>query len=153
LFIPLYHVRAGVSSSVELALYTKNYSDGTVRSAVVFAASRDAAISWQAERRAQVYAEYRQEREKDSFSSAYAVYIRPFMYSGGGVGVKLSTEPWAVIVCTTVSAYFESGLKGAVVNERTRATPKGTGWIKAASQRKDGGIFRRKIRRFESGSP
>jgi branched-chain amino acid aminotransferase len=76
---------------------------------------------------------YRQEWEKDSYLTADAVYIRPFSYSEGGVGVKLSSEPWVVIVCTTVGAYFERGLKGAVISERIRATPKGTGWIKAAS--------------------
>jgi branched-chain amino acid aminotransferase len=76
---------------------------------------------------------YKPEWEADSFSTADAVYIRPFTYSEGGVGVKLSTEPWVLIVCTTVSAYFESGLSGAVVSERIRATPKGTGWIKADS--------------------
>ncbi|MDR2343781.1 MAG: branched-chain-amino-acid transaminase [Spirochaetaceae bacterium] len=76
---------------------------------------------------------YSQDWEKDSFSTADAVYIRPFTYSEGGVGVKLSGEPWVVIVCTTVGAYFEPGLKGAVVSERVRATPKGTGWIKSAS--------------------
>ncbi|MDR1257044.1 MAG: aminotransferase class IV, partial [Spirochaetaceae bacterium] len=64
---------------------------------------------------------------------ADAVYIRPFTYAEGGVGVKLSGEPWVIIVCTTVSAYFEPGLKGAVISERARATAKGTGWIKAAS--------------------
>ncbi|MDR2795756.1 MAG: aminotransferase class IV [Spirochaetaceae bacterium] len=76
---------------------------------------------------------YSQDWEKDSFSQADAVYIRPFTYSEGGVGVKLSREPWVLIVCTTVGPYFEPGLKGAEVSERTRATPNGTGWIKAAS--------------------
>ncbi|MDR0409942.1 MAG: branched-chain-amino-acid transaminase [Spirochaetaceae bacterium] len=76
---------------------------------------------------------YKAEWEKDSFSTADAVYIRPFTYSEGGIGVKLSSEPWVVIICTTVGAYFETGLKGAVVSNRVRATPNGTGWIKAAS--------------------
>jgi branched-chain amino acid aminotransferase len=76
---------------------------------------------------------YKPEWEKDAFSTADAVYIRPFTYSEGGVGVKLSNEPWVMIVCTTVSAYFETGLKGAVVSKRIRATANGTGWIKAAS--------------------
>jgi branched-chain amino acid aminotransferase len=76
---------------------------------------------------------YKTEWEKDSFSTAEAVYIRPFTYSEGGIGVKLSDEPWVVIVCTMVSAYFEQDLHGAVVSDRIRATPKGTGWIKAAS--------------------
>ncbi|MDR1363899.1 MAG: branched-chain-amino-acid transaminase [Spirochaetaceae bacterium] len=76
---------------------------------------------------------YKPEWEKDSFSTADAVYIRPFTYSEGGVGVKLSSEPWVMVVCTTVGAYFETGLKGAVVSDRIRAAPNGTGWIKAAS--------------------
>jgi branched-chain amino acid aminotransferase len=77
--------------------------------------------------------EYNPDWEKDSFSTADAVYIRPFTYSESGVGVKLSNEPWVLIVCTTVGPYFESGLKGAVISNRIRATPNGTGWIKAAS--------------------
>jgi branched-chain amino acid aminotransferase len=76
---------------------------------------------------------YKPEWEKNSFSTADAVYIRPFTYSEGGVGVKLSSEPWVIVVCTTVSDYFEPGLKGAVISDRIRATPNGTGWIKAAS--------------------
>lgn len=76
---------------------------------------------------------YSAEWEADSYSTAEAVYIRPFSYAEGGVGVKLSREPWVIIVCTTVGAYFEPDLKGAVVSGRTRATPNGTGWIKAAS--------------------
>jgi branched-chain amino acid aminotransferase len=76
---------------------------------------------------------YKPEWEKDSFSTAEAVYIRPFTYSEGGIGVKLSSEPWVVIVCTTVGAYFEQNLRGAVVSDRIRATPRGTGWIKSAS--------------------
>ncbi|GMO26733.1 MAG: branched-chain amino acid aminotransferase [Termitinemataceae bacterium] len=76
---------------------------------------------------------YNNEWEKDSYMSADAVYIRPFTYSEGGVGVGLSHNPWVCIVCTTVSAYFDSRLKGAVISNRFRATPHGTGWIKAAS--------------------
>ncbi|MDR0662647.1 MAG: branched-chain-amino-acid transaminase [Spirochaetaceae bacterium] len=76
---------------------------------------------------------YKPEWEKDSFSTAEAVYIRPFTYSEGGIGVKLSSEPWVVIICTTVGAYFEQDLHGAVVSGRARATPRGTGWIKASS--------------------
>lgn len=77
--------------------------------------------------------EYRTEWERGSFAAAEAAYLRPFAYSEGGVGVKLSSEPWVVIIGTTVGAYFEPGLRGAVTSERTRATPHGTGWIKAAS--------------------
>jgi branched-chain amino acid aminotransferase len=76
---------------------------------------------------------YKQEWEKDSFISADSVYIRPFSYSEGGIGVNLSREPWVVVITTPVSAYFSGGSSDAVITERIRATPKGTGWIKAAS--------------------
>ncbi|MDR2783173.1 MAG: branched-chain-amino-acid transaminase [Treponema sp.] len=76
---------------------------------------------------------YKKEWEKDSFMTADSVYIRPFSYSEGGVGVALSKKPWVVIITTPVSAYFSGGAPDAVVTERIRATPKGTGWIKAAS--------------------
>jgi branched-chain amino acid aminotransferase len=71
--------------------------------------------------------------EKDSFMTADSVYIRPFTIAEGGVGVNLSREPWVMVVTTPVSSYFSPGKSGAVVTERIRATPKGTGWIKAAS--------------------
>jgi branched-chain amino acid aminotransferase len=71
--------------------------------------------------------------EKDSFMSADSVYIRPFTYSEGGIGVNICHEPWVMIINTPVSAYFSGGNSDAVVTCRVRATPKGTGWIKAAS--------------------
>jgi branched-chain amino acid aminotransferase len=71
--------------------------------------------------------------EKDSFMSAAAIYMRPFSLSEGGIGVNLSKEPWVFIVSTPVGSYFSGGNSDAVVTERIRATPKGTGWIKAAS--------------------
>jgi len=71
--------------------------------------------------------------EKDSFMTADSVYIRPFTISEGGIGVNLSREPYVVIINTPVSSYFSSGNSDAVVTERIRATPKGTGWIKACS--------------------
>ncbi|MDR0599092.1 MAG: aminotransferase class IV [Treponema sp.] len=76
---------------------------------------------------------YRAEWEKDSFMSADSVYIRPFTYTEGGIGVNISRQPWVVVICTPVSAYFTEGRSDAVVTERIRATPKGTGWIKADS--------------------
>jgi branched-chain amino acid aminotransferase len=76
---------------------------------------------------------YKAEWEKDSFMTADSVYIRPFTYAEGGVGVNISREPWVMIVNTPVSAYFSKGNSDAVVTGRIRATPKGTGWIKAAS--------------------
>jgi branched-chain amino acid aminotransferase len=77
--------------------------------------------------------QYNRAWEKDSFASADSVYIRPFSIAEGGIGVNISQEPWVVVVTTPVSAYFSSGNFDAVVTERIRATPKGTGWIKAAS--------------------
>ncbi|MDR0998862.1 MAG: branched-chain-amino-acid transaminase [Treponema sp.] len=71
--------------------------------------------------------------EKDSFMSADSVYIRPFTYSEGGIGVNICHEPWVMIINTPVSAYFSGGSSGAVVSDRIRANPRGTGWIKASS--------------------
>jgi branched-chain amino acid aminotransferase len=76
---------------------------------------------------------YKTEWEKDSFMTADSVYIRPFTLAEGGIGVNISHEPWVVIITTPVSAYFSAGNSDAVITERIRATPKGTGWIKAAS--------------------
>jgi branched-chain amino acid aminotransferase len=76
---------------------------------------------------------YKPEWEKDSFMSADSVYIRPFTYAEGGIGVNICHEPWVMIVTTPVSSYFSGGNSDAVVTERIRATPTGTGWIKAAS--------------------
>jgi branched-chain amino acid aminotransferase len=65
--------------------------------------------------------------------SADSVYIRPFSVAEGGIGVNISREPWVVVVNTPVSSSFSGGNSDAVVTERIRATPKGTGWIKACS--------------------
>lgn len=77
--------------------------------------------------------EYNSDWEKDSFMSADAVYIRPFSYSEGGIGVAPSREPWVMVITTPVSAYFSGAKTDAVTTKRIRATPNGTGWIKAAS--------------------
>jgi branched-chain amino acid aminotransferase len=77
--------------------------------------------------------QYNPDWEKDSFISADSVYIRPFTYTEGGIGVAIAHEPWVLVVTTPVSAYFSGGSSDAVITERIRATPKGTGWIKAAS--------------------
>jgi branched-chain amino acid aminotransferase len=77
--------------------------------------------------------EYKSEWEKDSYISADSVYIRPFSYSEGGIGVNISCEPYVMVICTPVGAYFSTGNSDAVVTDRIRATPKGTGWIKASS--------------------
>ena len=76
---------------------------------------------------------YKAEWEKDAFMSADSVYIRPFTNAEGGIGVNICKEPWVIIVCTTVSSYFSGGTSDAVTTDRIRATPHGTGWIKAAS--------------------
>ncbi|MDR2601639.1 MAG: aminotransferase class IV [Spirochaetaceae bacterium] len=71
--------------------------------------------------------------EKDAFLTASAVYIRPFSYSEGGIGVSISHEPWVLIVCSPVTGYFTPGLSGAVVSRRIRAAPYGTGALKVSS--------------------
>jgi branched-chain amino acid aminotransferase len=76
---------------------------------------------------------YRAEWEKDSFMTAESVYIRPFTIAEGGIGVNLSHEPWVMVITTPVSAYFSGGNSDAVITDRIRATPHGTGWIKACS--------------------
>ena len=77
--------------------------------------------------------QYKAEWEKDAFMTADSIYMRPFTLSEGGIGVSLSKEPYVVIITTPVSAYFSGGSTEAIITERIRATPKGTGWIKAAS--------------------
>ena len=77
--------------------------------------------------------QYMSEWEKDSFMTADSVYIRPFTITEGGIGVNLSQEPYVMVINTPVSAYFSSGAADAVVSDRIRATPNGTGWIKACS--------------------
>ena len=77
--------------------------------------------------------EYKAEWEKDSFMNADSIYLRPFTYSEGAIGVNVCKNPWVIIICTPVSSYFSGGESAAMVTERIRATPKGTGWIKSAS--------------------
>jgi branched-chain amino acid aminotransferase len=76
---------------------------------------------------------YNSDWEKDAFMTADSVYIRPFTIAEGGIGVNLSQEPCVIVINTPVSAYFSSGSPDAVVSDRIRATPNGTGWIKACS--------------------
>ncbi|MCL2243147.1 MAG: branched-chain-amino-acid transaminase [Treponema sp.] len=76
---------------------------------------------------------YKSEWEKNSFVTADSVYIRPFTVSESGIGVNLCAEPFVMVINTPVSAYFSSGTSDAVVSNRIRATPNGTGWIKACS--------------------
>jgi branched-chain amino acid aminotransferase len=76
---------------------------------------------------------YKAEWEKDSFINADSIYLRPFTYSEGGIGVNTSKEPYVIVIASPVSAYFSAANADAVVTDRIRATPRGTGWIKAAS--------------------
>lgn len=76
---------------------------------------------------------YKAEWEKDSFMTADSIYLRPFTYAEGGIGVAPSKEPMVVVIATPVSAYFSAASSKAVTTDRVRATPRGTGWIKAAS--------------------
>jgi branched-chain amino acid aminotransferase len=76
---------------------------------------------------------YKEEWEKDSFMTADSIYIRPFTIAEGGIGVNLSYEPYVMVITTPVSAYFSSSNSDAVVSDRIRATPNGTGWIKSCS--------------------
>jgi branched-chain amino acid aminotransferase len=76
---------------------------------------------------------YKKEWEKNSFMTADSIYIRPFSTAEAGIGVNVSHEPWVLVVTSPVSAYFAEGPSDAVITDRIRATPNGTGWIKAAS--------------------
>jgi branched-chain amino acid aminotransferase len=71
--------------------------------------------------------------EKDSFATASAVYIRPFMNSEATIGVGIGVAPYVVICGTTVSTYFKGGNTKAITTKRIRANPYGTGNIKVAS--------------------
>jgi branched-chain amino acid aminotransferase len=71
--------------------------------------------------------------EKENFVAGHTVYIRPFAYTEGGIGVNLSGHPWVIIITTPVGSYFRPGRPRAVTTTRIRAHPGGTGWIKCAS--------------------
>ncbi|HAK47065.1 MAG TPA: branched-chain-amino-acid transaminase [Spirochaeta sp.] len=68
--------------------------------------------------------------EADNYISGHSVYLRPFSYSEPAIGLGVSQHPWVVIVATPVGAYFAPGSSKAVVTDKSRATPNGTGWIK-----------------------
>jgi branched-chain amino acid aminotransferase len=106
-------------------LYMPPFPEGAFVRACVETVKRNAALGFRPE--------YQKSWEKDSYMSADSIYIRPFTYAEGGIGVNVSHEPWVIIVNTPVSAYFTTGNADAVVTDRIRATPNGTGWIKAAS--------------------
>lgn len=64
------------------------------------------------------------------YANATAVYLRPFSYSEGGIGVGIPKLPSVYIVANPVGSYFKPGKASAVTTDRIRATPHGTGWIK-----------------------
>ena len=68
--------------------------------------------------------------EKDNYITGHSVYLRPFSYSEPAIGLGIAQHPWVVIVATPVGAYFAPGNSKAVVTDKCRATPNGTGWIK-----------------------
>jgi len=76
---------------------------------------------------------YSAEWEGDNFVKAEAVYLRPFSYAESSIGVGISERPSVFIVANPVGSYFKPGSSSAITTERVRATPKGTGWIKADS--------------------
>jgi branched-chain amino acid aminotransferase len=76
---------------------------------------------------------YSPEWEKDDFASAEAMYIRPFSYAEGGIGVAIPRLPSVFVIANPVGSYFKPGKSSAVVTDRIRATPNGTGWIKCDS--------------------
>jgi branched-chain amino acid aminotransferase len=71
--------------------------------------------------------------EEDNYISGHSVYLRPFTYSESAIGLSISQHPWVVIVATPVGAYFAPGNAKAVVTDKCRATPNGTGWIKCSA--------------------
>lgn len=106
-------------------LYMPPFPEGAFVEAVVEVVRRNAALGFRPA--------YRAAWEKDAFLNADSVYIRPFVLSEGGIGVSISREPWVVVAATTVSSYFSPGTPAALITDRIRATPKGTGWIKTAA--------------------
>jgi branched-chain amino acid aminotransferase len=106
-------------------LYMPPFPEDVFLKAVTEVVRRNAALGFRPE--------YKAEWEKDSFMSADSIYLRPFTHSEGGIGVNISREPYVFVVATTVSSYFSPGTPAALITERIRATPKGTGWIKTAA--------------------
>jgi branched-chain amino acid aminotransferase len=104
-------------------LYMPPFPEGLFLKACIEAVKRNAELGFRPH--------YNTEWEKDSFMSAASVYLRPFTLAEGGIGVNISHEPWVLVVSTQVSSYFSGGNFDAIVTDRIRATPKGSGWIKA----------------------
>ena len=74
------------------------------------------------------------------------------MYSEGAIGVGISKAPYVVICATTVSSYFKGGNTKAVITDRIRATPNGTGWIKCASNYVTSALAKKKLKKRFHGS-
>lgn len=75
--------------------------------------------------------EYQNAWEKDNFLHANSIYIRPFSWTEGGIGLNLSSHPYVVIITTPVGSYFDPDASSkAITTDRVRATDNGTGWIK-----------------------
>jgi branched-chain amino acid aminotransferase len=106
-------------------LYMPPFPEASFLKAVVEVVRRNAALGFSLS--------YKAEWEKDSFINADSIYLRPFTNSEGGIGVNISHEPYVMVVATTVGSYFAPGTPTALVTDRIRATPKGTGWIKTAA--------------------
>jgi branched-chain amino acid aminotransferase len=69
--------------------------------------------------------------EKDNFLHATSIYLRPFSWTEGGIGLNLSKNPYVVVVATPVGSYFDPDASSAAITTSTvRATDGGTGWIK-----------------------
>jgi len=72
--------------------------------------------------------------EQNDFASGRSVYIRPFSYAEPGIGLNLSSRPWAIMIGTEVGSYFDPDASSrATTTDKVRATPGGTGWIKCAA--------------------
>jgi branched-chain amino acid aminotransferase len=106
-------------------LYMPPFPAETFVKALVETCKRNAALGYRPQ--------YNAAWEKDAFANADSIYIRPFSYTEGGIGVNTSSQPWVFVVDTPVSAYFSGGNADAVVSDRIRATPKGTGCYKTAA--------------------
>jgi branched-chain amino acid aminotransferase len=68
---------------------------------------------------------------KENFTTAEAIYLRPFTLSEGGIGLNLSYFPWVIIAATPVGSYFDPDANSkAITTNMVRANSHGTGWIK-----------------------
>ncbi len=77
---------------------------------------------------------YNAEWERSNFLSAESIYIRPFTWAEGGIGLNLSHNPSVVIITTPVGSYFDPHANSrAITTEMIRSTDKGTGWIKCTA--------------------